>query len=298
MLGVHAVIGAGEAVITVAAVSAVLATRPDLIHGPVPEPASPVLPAPPSHEALHDPRPGRRHRPRHRRLAVRLLVARRAREGRRRQGVPRRRARSTPCRRTRRCPTTPSRASTTRASATGLAGFAGTLMVFGLGYGARPRWPAAGRPRRERCRCTARAWRAIPRARSIASTRGRRSSGSRGSRSWRSRRRCARGPRSSPARSRSRRSPPLARVGPATIWPRVRVILPLVVFVAALRAVRARRPGGAGRPAGALRGRPGDVRARHRQGHDRRPRRRAARRHHARSPTSCTGSSACARRGC
>jgi cobalt/nickel transport system permease protein len=44
MLGVHAVIGAGEAVITVAAVSAVLATRPDLISGPVPEPA-PVLAA-------------------------------------------------------------------------------------------------------------------------------------------------------------------------------------------------------------------------------------------------------------
>jgi cobalt/nickel transport system permease protein len=33
MLGVHAVIGVGEAVITVAAVSAVLATRPDLIGG-------------------------------------------------------------------------------------------------------------------------------------------------------------------------------------------------------------------------------------------------------------------------
>jgi cobalt/nickel transport system permease protein len=37
MLGVHVLIGVGEAVITVAAVSAVLATRPDLIHGPVPE---------------------------------------------------------------------------------------------------------------------------------------------------------------------------------------------------------------------------------------------------------------------
>jgi cobalt/nickel transport system permease protein len=46
MLGVHAVIAAGEAVITVAAVSAVLATRPDLIHGPVPESASSVLPDP------------------------------------------------------------------------------------------------------------------------------------------------------------------------------------------------------------------------------------------------------------
>jgi cobalt/nickel transport system permease protein len=45
MLGVHALIGAGEAAITVAAVSAVLATRPDLIHGPVPEPASPAVPA-------------------------------------------------------------------------------------------------------------------------------------------------------------------------------------------------------------------------------------------------------------
>jgi len=37
MLGVHVIIGIGEAVITVAAVGAVLATRPDLIHGPVPE---------------------------------------------------------------------------------------------------------------------------------------------------------------------------------------------------------------------------------------------------------------------
>jgi cobalt/nickel transport system permease protein len=46
MLGVHAVIGIGEAAITVAAVSAVLATRPDLIHGPAPAPASPILPTP------------------------------------------------------------------------------------------------------------------------------------------------------------------------------------------------------------------------------------------------------------
>ncbi len=45
MLGVHAVIGAGEAVITVAAVSAVLATRPDLLHGPAPAPVPSALPA-------------------------------------------------------------------------------------------------------------------------------------------------------------------------------------------------------------------------------------------------------------
>jgi cobalt/nickel transport system permease protein len=51
MLGVHALIGIGEAVITVAAVSAVLATRPDLVDGagfappaprPVPAPATEV----------------------------------------------------------------------------------------------------------------------------------------------------------------------------------------------------------------------------------------------------------------
>jgi len=33
MLATHAVIGAGEAIITVAAVSAVLSTRPDLVRG-------------------------------------------------------------------------------------------------------------------------------------------------------------------------------------------------------------------------------------------------------------------------
>jgi cobalt/nickel transport system permease protein len=38
MLGVHALIGVGEAVITVAAVSAVLASRPDLLcFGPTAE---------------------------------------------------------------------------------------------------------------------------------------------------------------------------------------------------------------------------------------------------------------------
>ena len=46
MLGVHAVIGVGEAVVTVAAVSAVLATRPDLIALGV-EPTPARRPAPP-----------------------------------------------------------------------------------------------------------------------------------------------------------------------------------------------------------------------------------------------------------
>jgi cobalt/nickel transport system permease protein len=39
MLGVHALIGIGEAVVTVAAVSAVLSSRPDLIPGRTPAPA-------------------------------------------------------------------------------------------------------------------------------------------------------------------------------------------------------------------------------------------------------------------
>jgi cobalt/nickel transport system permease protein len=43
MLGVHMLIGIGEAVVTVAAVSAVLATRPDLLPGVKAEPAKPVL---------------------------------------------------------------------------------------------------------------------------------------------------------------------------------------------------------------------------------------------------------------
>lgn len=48
MLGVHALIGIGEAVITVAAVAAVLATRPDLVHGAgfAPAPHGATAPAP------------------------------------------------------------------------------------------------------------------------------------------------------------------------------------------------------------------------------------------------------------
>jgi cobalt/nickel transport system permease protein len=45
MLGVHALIGIGEAVVTVAAVSAVLATRPDLIPG-VAKPGPRPIPVP------------------------------------------------------------------------------------------------------------------------------------------------------------------------------------------------------------------------------------------------------------
>jgi cobalt/nickel transport system permease protein len=48
MLGVHALIGAGEAVITTAAIAAVLASRPDLVHGagfapPLAAPAAPPV---------------------------------------------------------------------------------------------------------------------------------------------------------------------------------------------------------------------------------------------------------------
>jgi cobalt/nickel transport system permease protein len=43
MLGVHTLIALGEAVVTVAAVSAVLATRPDLLPGVDVRSATPVL---------------------------------------------------------------------------------------------------------------------------------------------------------------------------------------------------------------------------------------------------------------
>src|SRR4051794_17208210 len=43
MLGVHALIGIGEAVVTVAAVSAVLATRPDLVPGVATDAVQPAL---------------------------------------------------------------------------------------------------------------------------------------------------------------------------------------------------------------------------------------------------------------
>jgi cobalt/nickel transport system permease protein len=45
MVGVHALIGVGEAVVTVAAVSAVLASRPDLVAGAPPEVARAPAPA-------------------------------------------------------------------------------------------------------------------------------------------------------------------------------------------------------------------------------------------------------------
>jgi cobalt/nickel transport system permease protein len=44
MLGVHALIGIGEAVITVAALSAVLSARPDLVHGGAPAAAPAAAP--------------------------------------------------------------------------------------------------------------------------------------------------------------------------------------------------------------------------------------------------------------
>jgi len=51
MLGVHALIGIGEAVVTVAAVSAVLASRPDLVAGAGPPSAPVATPGPRPQEA-------------------------------------------------------------------------------------------------------------------------------------------------------------------------------------------------------------------------------------------------------
>ena len=148
MLGVHALIGVGEAVITVAAVSAVLATRPDLIA--VPDPA--LERRPPScgrRGPEHDAQAVRRLRGRRRRragdggLAVRLLLPGRLREGRRRQGLHRRgRAHEvqddSPIAGLR-VPGHRQRARRDRASP----GFAGTLGVFAVGYGVAA--PAARR---------------------------------------------------------------------------------------------------------------------------------------------------------
>jgi len=100
MLGVHAVIGLGEAVITVAALGAVLATRPDLIAVGGPAPAAPGAVAaretaacPPAPAArLHRGGAGPGRRAGHRAGAVRLARARRTRSRRARRGLRARRA--------------------------------------------------------------------------------------------------------------------------------------------------------------------------------------------------------------
>ena len=139
MLGVHVVIGLGEAVITVAAVSALMATRPDLIGGWAPPRRRPRASARSPGGVTHAPRPCS--------LALAVAVAlatasRRSRRARRTgwSGSPAtsgfldeggsRRSRS---RRRRR--TTRSRAIDDPRLATAAAGFAGTLLVFALGAG-------------------------------------------------------------------------------------------------------------------------------------------------------------------
>ena len=139
MLGVHALIGVGEAVVTVAAVSAVLASRPDLVAGSAARAAGGPqrrrgglgvdLGAP-----VHRPRPRRRHRAGDRSLAVGVVEPRRAREGRPGAGLPAGRA---PRRAQEEAPA-PGYAFPgveDERLATGLAGFTGTLLVFAVGYG-------------------------------------------------------------------------------------------------------------------------------------------------------------------
>ena len=147
MLGVHVVIGIGEAVVTVAALSALMATRPDLIGAWAPAEPTPrtaraaagVRDAP-----LHDPRARRRDRARDRVLAVRVELARRAREGRRAAGLPRPR----PARAgagARPCPDYAFPGVDDARLATGLAGLAGALGVFALGAGVVVRRPPPAR---------------------------------------------------------------------------------------------------------------------------------------------------------
>ena len=175
---------------------------------------------------LHDPRARAGDRARHRRLAVRVLAARTASSA-----SPPTRASSTPAaRRSGRSPTTPSRASRTSALATGLAGFTGTLIVFGLGYAivAAPRRPTsherglhavgvAGDPHSPIHRLD-------PRAKLIGL------SGSHARRGLHAAQRLAGLRRVRRSRwSPSPRSPASRR---ATLWRRAKVVLPLVLFVA------------------------------------------------------------------
>ena len=152
MLGVHALIGVGEAVITVAAVSAVLASRPDLVA--VRSRRADARPrAPPAARERDVTMPTRLFVVvalavavglATRRLAVRVLLARTASSGSPPTRPSSTRAGCTRSRRSRRSPTTRSRASrTTRASPTGLGGLRrATLGVFALGVRAGLRVPA------------------------------------------------------------------------------------------------------------------------------------------------------------
>ena len=299
MLGVHAIIGVGEAVITVAAVSAVLATRPDLIHGPAPDPVS--SPAPRRcHEALHDPRPRRSPSgspPPSRRTRPRRPTGSRRSPATRRSST---RAGCTPSRTSRRCPTTPSRASTTRAWRPASPASAARCWCSALGYGLVGRDPPPGGRGVSGTPCTARAWPAIPRARSIASIRGRRSSGSRGSRVVgvsTPLRRLA-GVRRLRARARRDRGARAAS-SPALIWSRVRV------DPAARRLRRRRSCRSCAAASGSSSGRSSLSEAGLAtfalvtlEGDDRHASAPCCSARPRASRTSCTGSSGCARRGC
>ena len=220
--------------------------------------------------------------PRHRVSPFASSSPGRAREGRRRQGVPRpgpaaRRPGGLADPRLRR-----SRASTTRAWPPASPASSARCCVFGLGYGARRRGPPPDGRGDERAlhHPSRRASPATRRARSTASTRGRSSSGSRRSRSSavstplqrlaglrRLRRRAGRD------RGRSRAS------RPRSSGARARVVLPLVLFVAAFVPFVRGGDGGRARPALAS-PRPAWRRSRTvtRQGRDRHAQRRPARR--------------------
>ena len=118
-------IGAGEAVITVAAVSAVLSTRPDLVQ------RAALAALAPDDAPLHDPRPRARDRARHRRLAVRVEPRPTASNASppTRPSIERGTAQEAPV------PDYAFPGVEDERLATGLAGFTGTLLVFALGFG-------------------------------------------------------------------------------------------------------------------------------------------------------------------
>ena len=202
---------------------------------------------------VHRARPRARRRPRHRRLAVRVVEPRRAGEGRGRtrasstQGALARRPGGLADPRLR-VPGHRGRARWPPA----LAGFVGTLGVFALGYGAARAVRRARRPRRRR---RERALQPRPRA---DRARGRPGEPGPPARPAREARRPPRRDASSPCRRRWRRWPVWVACAARRsrsrgrrracaareIWRRARLVLPLVLFVARLRAVRAHGRGG------------------------------------------------------
>ena len=288
MLGVHALIGVGEAV------DHRRRGQRRAGHPPRPRAApSPLARSADEDAPLHDPRarPGRSaSAPR---LAVRLVVARRARARRRPTRRSSTRAASRRCRSALRCRTTRSRASRTRGWPPASPGSPARSVVFAARLRRRA---VVARPMSAHA-LNATGIAGDPASPSTAWTRGRSSSGFAGVTlvAVSTPLRAVAGARRLRARARGGRGRRARRAG--VLWSRARVVLPLVLFVAVfVPFVRGGAQSRSGRSRCREAGLPtfATVAAKATIGTSARccsARRRA-------SPTSCTGSSGCARRAC